>query len=714
MCGQMIDIKQKATKILKNAYGLDAEFRPGQLEAIESVVQKKKTLVVQKTGWGKSIVYFIATKILRDTGAGPTLIISPLLSLMNNQIESAIKLGINAVTINSDNQEEWKDIFENFNKVDVVIISPERLGNVEFLTNLETVQGVELFVVDEAHCISDWGHDFRPDYQRIVGILNFFPENIAILGTTATANNRVIEDIRRQLGKELVVSRGDLMRENLAIQVNPKQTKEEKMAWISQMLYLDDRLNKGQGIIYCLTTKDCDKLAEFLQETGISAVSYHSQLPNEEHSEAKQRLEQFENKDVRILVSTIKLGMGYDKSDIRFVIHFQLPQNLISYYQQIGRAGRDGQISHVITLFGSEDEQIIQSFIDNAQPNTDLLQKILDASTLGVKLSELKSKLDIKQNKIMDALKYLTIQKYIYKDAQNTYRRNFNQEFDTIEEKRKQESLIISRKNEFGKLIDYLVTKECYMKFIALELDAPDNKENCGLCKNCLNQPLFSTGINDAYLKKAKEYLKNNSGIIQPRKNWADAELIPEAWRKLNKNGSHGKGISADYEMQVGVIFANDYYSEMGQKIKKGKYDEKYFSDELVEGSYHFLQAQFPNIDFDCVIPIPSLRRPELVPSFTNRLANRFNRPFVQAVIKTEIGLEQKEKNTGPYQMRNILETTAVIEAEFVGKTVLLVDDMVDSKWSFTVIAAKLLAAGAKAVYPFALVNTSGVNSSDD
>lgn len=216
----MNSIEQRATEILKDAYGQSAEFRKGQLEAIVSVVSKHKTLVVQKTGWGKSLVYFIATKILRQRGAGPTIIVSPLLALMNNQIDSADVLGIKAITINSANRDQWDYLYQELHSYDAIIVSPERLSDEMFMNNLQSVKRIELFVVDEAHSISDWGHDFRPDYQRIVKLLKQLPKDIAILGTTATANNRVIDDIKSQLGSDLVVSRGALMRDNLSIQIN--------------------------------------------------------------------------------------------------------------------------------------------------------------------------------------------------------------------------------------------------------------------------------------------------------------------------------------------------------------------------------------------------------------------------------------------------------------------------------------------------------------
>ncbi|ULG71503.1 RecQ family ATP-dependent DNA helicase [Macrococcus brunensis] len=372
-------IKERAREILHETYGTTSTFRPGQLEAITAVVKKEKTLVIQKTGWGKSIVYFIATKILREQGAGPTVIISPLLALMHNQIEAAARLGLKVVTINSHNRDDWETIYASFHEVDAIIVSPEKLSDPMFIERLGQVSGIEMVVIDEAHSISDWGgHDFRPDYQRIVYLLQSFPDHITILGTTATANDRVIQDIKHQLGDDLQVFRGNLMRDNISIQVNPSQSKVERLAFITDALIRHPYLSREQGIVYCLTKKECESVTDFLVQHGISAAAYYSGVQDaagEDMSEAI--LEQFHNGETRVIVSTVKLGMGYDKADIGFVIHFQLPQNLIAYYQQIGRGGRDGRAALAILLHGEEDEEILKSFIDSANKDPELLQQIL-------------------------------------------------------------------------------------------------------------------------------------------------------------------------------------------------------------------------------------------------------------------------------------------------------------------------------------------------
>lgn len=682
-------IENQAIKILKEAYGTEAKFRDGQLEAILSVVEKKKTLVVQKTGWGKSVVYFIATKILREQGSGPTIIVSPLLALMKNQIDSAAVLGINAVTINSDNKDLWEELYATLDSYDAIIISPERLSNDTFMSYLSEIPNIQLFVVDEAHSISDWGHDFRPDYQRIVRLIDNFPVDIAILGTTATANNRVIVDIKKQLGNDLVVVRGDLIRENLAIQINAKQNREERLAWLGQSLSVGGDLENGQGIIYCLTKRDCETVSGFLKRKGISVEAYYSGLKDELGNDlAQKHLQDFDDGKIRVLIATIKLGMGYDKPDIRFVIHYQLPQNLISYYQQIGRAGRDGKKAYAILLHGNEDEDILNFFIEGAQAKPELLSTIMDFTVNGAKFNEMLPEINVQYGKLGDALKYLLVHEHIYKDGP-VYRRNINATFNNETERLKQEELNVVRYRELTKLKEYLSTENCYMKFVADELDAPDKKEKCGICRNCVGTEIISTSIDDNTINEARAFLKNRHGKIIPRKMW----------------GTGGR-IAKDRVMEEGWILSDDYYSEVGQKVKQGKYTAKHYSDEIVLLAKNFLHDKVKQSQIDTIMAVPSLRRPDLVPDFARALAEALSQPFEIAIQKTEVAAEQKTLLNSAQQQENIENSISIDPAKVFDRTILLVDDMVDSKWTFTVIAAKLLDAGAKAVFPFALVKT--------
>mgnify|MGYP000849349668 FL=1 len=688
-------VEERASIILRRAYGTSAHFRSHQLEAIKAVVAGSDSLLVQKTGWGKSLVYFIATKILRQDGAGPTLIISPLLALMENQIDSARLLGVEAATVNSDNRTQWDDIYSRLNDIDALIISPERLANERFMEQLARVRGIKLVVVDEAHAISDWGHDFRPDYQRVSRLINGLPGDVTVLGTTATANDRVIADIRAQMGDNLKVIRGDLIRENLAIQVNPPQTREQRLAWLVQALTEDKTLSKGQGIIYCLTHSDCLAVAEFLSSRGVSILPYFSGMGKDDRgvSVDKRNLESFVKGETRVLAATVKLGMGYDKSDIRFIIHFQLPQNLIAYYQQIGRAGRDGLPAYAFLLYGQKDDDILNYFIKECQSSPSLLSDIMSIvrNRNGARSSELQRLLNVKSRKINEALKYLMVHDYVYSD-ESVYRENIGKPFDSGREREKQEQLIRARTNELYDLREYLKSSDCYMRQVAMELDAPDAQRTCGICANCCGGPLVPVSAGLCLMEAAAWYLDNRHGIIEPRKRRATGGNIDKA-----------------YQMQTGWALYADYHSSSGEKVKEEKYECGLFSRELIRASADFLGEKVGKERIDCVVPIPSRRHPNLVPCFARELAKDLGIACIEAVEKTCDATEQKDLLNGVRQEENIRDSTGVVGRDVIrDRVVLLVDDMVDSRWTLTVVAAKLLEAGAMRVYPFALVKAGG------
>lgn len=327
----------QALQLLRAAVGdTNAKFRDGQWEAIDAVVnRRRKQLVVQRTGWGKSSVYFIATRALRNTGAGPTLIVSPLLALMRNQVEAAGALGIRATRIDSTNQDNWDELFEDVlaGEYDALLVSPERLSNENFVENvlLPLANTIGLLVVDEAHCISDWGHDFRPDYRRIVNVLRQMPPNMPVLGTTATANDRVIDDVVEQLG-DIDVVRGSLARDSLALQTVVLEDQTSRLAWLAQVV----PSLEGTGIIYVLTKRDANQVTDWLRENGIDALAYFSGITApgfESTTEYREHLEGLLlGNEVKVLVATVALGMGYDKPDLAFVIHYQAPGSVVAYY----------------------------------------------------------------------------------------------------------------------------------------------------------------------------------------------------------------------------------------------------------------------------------------------------------------------------------------------------------------------------------------------
>ena len=404
------ELFQKAHSILTSLYGADAEFRDGQYEAIEATMVNRRTLVVQRTGWGKSLVYFIATKLLRTNRGGVTFVVSPLLALMQNQMEAAEKLGFHCEVLNSTVKDRRQDILQMLaqGELDLLLTTPESLFSVQ--TQIEKIR-IGLFVIDEAHCISDWGHDFRLQYARLREVIAMLPPTVPILATTATANDRVVNDLKTQLGEDVFVSRGPLTRESLAIQVLEMPSKIDRHAWLL------DNLPKmeGSGIIYCLTQRDCDYLTAFLTKHGISAMSYYSRN-GEEDEQNRIAEERFRRNEIKALVATVKLGMGYDKGDIAFAVHFQMPSNIVSYYQQIGRAGRNIDRAYAVLMHGQEDEDIISYFIRTAFPTEQEMTKIISAITesSGLRQTDIESRLNIRHARVEKILSFLQNDGFIH------------------------------------------------------------------------------------------------------------------------------------------------------------------------------------------------------------------------------------------------------------------------------------------------------------
>ena len=407
----MIYEARRALDLLRAGAGQgNAEFREGQEEAIRHIVEGRgRLLVVQKTGWGKSFVYFTATKLLREAGAGPALLFSPLLSLMRNQIAAAERMGVRAIRITSDNREEWPAAEERLRRdeADILLISPERLGNEHFRTEVlaEIAERIALLVIDEAHCISDWGHDFRPHYRLIERIARTLPANLRLLATTATANNRVMDDLRDVLGPDLEVQQGDLNRPSLKLQTIRLSRQSERLAWLAEKV----PLLPGHGIIYTLTVRDANQVAEWLRSRGIEVEAYTGQT-GERREELEQSL--LDNR-VKALVATTALGMGFDKPDLGFVIHYQSPASVVAYYQQVGRAGRALDTAYGVLLSGEEDAQISDYFIDSAFPTRDEVRQVLEAlesSPDGLSVPNLLGEVNISVGRIEKTIALLSLE----------------------------------------------------------------------------------------------------------------------------------------------------------------------------------------------------------------------------------------------------------------------------------------------------------------
>lgn len=674
-------------EILRESYGENAKFREGQKEAIEAVVNGKRTLVVQKTGWGKSLVYFLATKLLKEKKRdGITLIISPLLALMNNQIDSAQRLGLNVKTINSDNNDEWDNIISDIcdnNTVDALIISPERLANADFVKDcLDKIKNrVNLFVVDEAHCISDWGHDFRPDYRRIVKILQLLPGNVPVLATTATANDRVVNDIVAQLGENLVISRGELIRESLAIQVIKLQKKEDRLAWLAENI----EKMPGSGVVYCLTKADCDLVTDWLNENNIKSEKYYADISKEYKAII---LDKFQKNEIKVLVATVAFGMGYDKPDIGFVIHFQRPANIVSYYQQIGRAGRGIELAYAILLCGEEDEHINQYFINSAFPTEKDMNIVVDFITdnPGKSISEIKGALNIRANRVEKTLKYLTVGDDIYTEYVNRKKGYYKSAKKWEPDLERSEGITAIRYKEMQDIDEFTKQKGCYMKYIAEKLDDV-NAKVCRKCSNCRGL-LFDETVGAETVQRAQQFIKSKFGVIEPRKQFPDKTKI-----------------ESEFQFKGGIVLSNYADAGYGMAVQKGKYLDGYFSDELVDASVKILSEFIKNNNIEWITPVTSKRHPQLVPDFAKRLADRLGIGYFEGIKKFNAE-EQKKFENSDGQYKNANDSFEIIQVK--KENILLVDDMVDSRWTFTVCAMKMREMGSGDIYPFALANTAG------
>ena len=693
--------RSQALKMLRTAVANPTvEFRSGQWEAINTVVnQKKKILLVQRTGWGKSSIYFISAKILRSRGKGPTIIISPLLALMRNQIESASRLGIVSETINSGNVDEWRAITQqiHLDEVDCLLISPERLANDNFIaTVLEPVADrIALMVIDEAHCISDWGHDFRPDYRRIVSILRELPSNTPVLCTTATANNRVVEDIKDQLG-ELYILRGPLIRTSLALQTMNLPDQSARMGWLAQVIPTLD----GTGIVYTLTVRDCDRVADWLCINGINAKAYHSGVLHasfESSNAYRKHLEDlFIKNQVKVLVATTALGMGYDKPDLSFVIHFQAAGSVVAYYQQVGRAGRALNNALGILMTGAEDKDIHAYFRDTAFPSETQVSEILQMleKSDGLKIREIEAQTNLRYSQIEKTIKLLSVENPapIIKVEGRWKRTPLHYQMDSA----RISHLSSQRELEWQQMQAYLEESGCKMTFLMQALD-DDDPTPCGKCTSCIGRDLIDRKIDLELVHRAATFLKHAEMSINPKKQTASNAFVKYDFRY---------NLPHNLRAQEGRVLSHWGDAGWGRTVMIHK-SEGRFGDNLIEAIVEMIQRRWqPQPAPQWVSCVPSRLHPELVPDFSRRVAARLNLPFIEAVVKIKDNQPQKNQNNRFHQCHNLDGAFAVIE-NIPNKPVLLIDDIVDSGWTLAVTAALLLQAGSALVYPVALASAS-------
>lgn len=690
----MTTLRNEALSILRQAEGNpDATFRAGQWEAIEALVAHgSRLLVVQKTGWGKSMVYFVATVLLCRQNNGLAIIISPLIALMTNQLAAARRVGLNAVTINSSNEEDWDRarIELMSGRAHLLIVSPEKLFSQDFRANILSfvIDKIRLFVVDEAHCISDWGHDFRPLYRRIASLLQSLPPGTPVLATTATANARVVADVELQLGPNLTTLRGPLVRESLWLQNISMPSPAARMAWLAHNL----GSLPGSGIIYCLTVRDAKRLSAWLQTVGIRAPVYTGKMDAEERATVESALL---TNQVKAIVATQALGMGFDKPDLGFVVHFQRPASVVHYYQQVGRAGRKMENAVGVLFSGDEDDEIADYFIHAAIPPSAHMHQVLDElANSPASIPDLQSQLNLSKTAIEKVLRLAeasTPQLVVksgtrYVRTQNPY----------VPNEAQVRELIALRMYEQQKMKEYMVTAGCLMQYLAGELGDVTSLL-CGRCANCVGKSIVNLTVEVPLVHAALAFIQRSEIVISPRKQWQGG---------LTRHGR--SRISESLRAEEGRALSAWADGGWGDLVKEGKQTSARFDDALVQAAADLISSRWkPNPTPTWVTVVPSLRTTTLVPDFAQRLAHLLGIQFRSCIVKIRHTEPQKLMQNSVQQEHN-LDGAFQVDASQVGDgPVLLVDDIVDSGWTFTVLAAQLREAGIPAVHPFALASTA-------
>jgi ATP-dependent DNA helicase RecQ len=690
-------VTERAQELLAELAGPSAVLRPEQAEAIEAVVAaRRRALIVQRTGFGKSAIYFIATRLLRDAGAGPTLVVSPLLALMRDQVAAAERMGVRSATINSTNIDDWRDIEKQLagGDIDLLCISPERLNNPGFAHRVlpELAAGLGLLVVDEAHCISDWGHDFRPDYRRIRDAIANLPPGTPVIATTATANARVTADVAEQLGgdaaagggaaelaDDVLVLRGSLDRESLHLGVVRLDSAAERLAWLAQRIPAID----GSGIVYCLTVAQTTVVAEFLTGQGIDAAAYSGDTPPDERHELERR---FKANEVKVLAATSALGMGVDKPDVTFVLHLGAPPSPIAYYQQVGRAGRSVPRAEAWLLPADEDRAIWSYFASVGLPPEALLRRTLDA--LGeqpVSLPALERAVDLRRGRLENMLKILDVDGAVARVDGGWIRTGRPYVYDRARVARIEEA----RRAEADAMVTYAgESASCLMAYLRHQLDDPA-AEPCGRCGPCTGAADPVT-LDPAVVRAAVEVLRGVEVVVEPRKRWPPGLDAPRGTIKPADRAETGRALCR----------VNDagWWPTVRRAFDDGEVD-----DELLAGVARVLKRWPWSARPTWVTWVPSRTHEAVLADLAAKLGGLGRLEVHRALGDTPGRPRQDLMENSAHRLANVWGSLRAVEGRWPAGPVLVLDDVVDSGWTMTVAAAELRAAGAPAVLPFAL-----------
>ncbi|EMF53213.1 MULTISPECIES: RecQ family ATP-dependent DNA helicase [Streptomyces] len=710
------DLRTTADAVLARLVGAPegtARLREDQWHAIEALVaDKRRALVVQRTGWGKSAVYFVATALLREQGAGPTVIVSPLLALMRNQVEAAARAGIRARTINSSNTEEWDTIRQEVTAgtVDVLLVSPERLNNPDFRDQVlpELAAATGLLVVDEAHCISDWGHDFRPDYRRLRTMLADLPPGVPVLATTATANARVTADVADQLGTgggtDALVLRGPLDRESLSLAVLQLPDAAHRMAWLA------DHLNElpGSGIIYTLTVAAAEEVTAFLRQCGHTVTSYTGKTENADRQQAEEDL--LANR-VKALVATSALGMGFDKPDLGFVVHLGSPSSPIAYYQQVGRAGRGVEHAEVLLLPGKEDQAIWEYFASVAFPPEEQVRRTLDVlahAERPLSLPALEPLVELRRSRLETMLKVLDVDGAVRRVQGGWISTGVPWVYDT----ERYAWVAKQRAAEQQAMRDYVATPDCRMEFLRRQLD-DEEAAPCGRCDNC-TKPRFADSVSPAALDVARGELGRAGVEVEPRKMWPTG--LPAVG--VNLKGRIPAGEQAAPGRALGRLSDIGWGNRLRPMLAPQAPDGP-VPDDVAKAVVAVLADWAKGPDgwasgpADAqprpvgVVTMASRSRPQLIGSLGARIAEIGRLPLLGSVAYTG-GVSQVTRSNSAQRLKALDGAMTVppelaVALQEAGGPVLLVDDATETGWTLAVAARALRRAGAQGVLPLVL-----------
>lgn len=709
------DLRTTADSVLARLVGDAtgrAKLREDQWHAIEALVaHHRRALVVQRTGWGKSAVYFVATALIRRRGGGPTVIVSPLLALMRNQVEAAERAGIRARTINSSNTEEWETVQEEIKNgtVDVLLVSPERLNNPDFrdevLPRLAAATG--LLVVDEAHCISDWGHDFRPDYRRLRTMLAELPEGVPVLATTATANARVTADVAEQLGtgggSDALVLRGPLDRESLSLGVLSLPDAAHRLAWLADHL---DEL-PGSGIIYTLTVAAAEEVTTFLRQCGHTVTAYTGRTENADRQQAEEDL--LANR-VKALVATSALGMGFDKPDLGFVIHLGSPSSPIAYYQQVGRAGRGVDHAEVLLLPGREDEAIWQYFASLAFPPEEQVRRTLEVladAGRPLSLPALEPRVELRRSRLETMLKVLDVDGAVRRVKGGWTSTGAPWTYDT----ERYAWVAKQRAAEQQSMRDYVSTTECRMEFLRKELD-DEEAQPCGRCDNCAGAR-FTDAVSQGALDTARGELGRPGVEVEPRKMWPTGL----ASVGMDLKGRISQGEQAAAGRALGRLSDIGWGNRLRPMLAAQSGDGPVPDDVLKavvevladwsKGPGGWAGGAGPRPVG--VVTLPSSSRPQLVGSLGASIAEIGRMPLLGGLTYAAGAEPGRTSRSNSAQRLRALDGALVVPPELAAALaaspgpVLLVDDLTDSGWTLAVASRLLRKSGAEAVMPLVL-----------